>query len=215
LPEEGKMEICGAPGVMKSWLAQYTGFCTAAGIPWLGINTIQSRTLIINFEMTKGISHERSTSMLQAIDPAPDWLYTAAPGTLFIDQDDGFEVFENTIRHIQPSIVILDYLGTCFSGDVNKAQDVSKLTQKLDYIMRQYHITIILLHHTNKNPLLTGGTDKSSGSIALPGWMDTVLYMVKQPGGIQLQFSKTRHVSFGDLQSINLEFNGGVFTRRQ
>ncbi len=208
LPVHGKMEICGAPGVFKSWLAQSLGFCFATGQPWLGFPTMQVRTLMAHFEMSYEVTHERMQAMSTIYNIEPMTLYGVNPGFLALDDDEGLARFIEMITPVDPRVIILDYLGCCFSGDENKSQDIAKLTRNLDILIREKNLSVILLHHTNKNPVYSAGMDKSSGHHSLPGWMDTVLYIARQPNNIiQIQFAKARHPRGGVPRSINTRFN--------
>lgn len=215
LPKKGRMEICGAPGVMKSFLAQYTGYCIASGTEWLGFPTHQARTLICNFEMSPEVSNERIVEMSEVFPLPPMSLYELNIGTLFLDHDRNLNSLIEVIDNLQVKVVILDYFRLCFSGKENDSQDIMAFTHNLDILIREHDVSIILLHHTNKNPLYTGGMDKSSGHHALPGWMDSVLYLAKQPNGVQLQFSKMRHSRVGELAPLNLIFENNLWRRRQ
>ncbi len=207
LPQKGKLELCGAPGVMKSWLAQSMGFCLATGQPWLGFPTVQTRTLICHFEMSREVAHERITEMMPVYHLEPMSLYIAPLGTMFLDEQESFNRFKEAIEPIAPGVIILDYWRCCYGGDENDSRDVVRFTRNMDILIRELNTSVVLLHHTNKNPLYTGGMDKSSGHHALPGWMDTVLYLVEQPLGLQLQFSKTRHARGNRPHSLNIVFN--------
>lgn len=214
LPAKGKMEICGAPGIMKSFLALGLGFCFATGQPWLGFPTIQTRTLIAHFEMSYEVEHERHTDMSQVYELEPGLLFGTNAGFIPLDIDASFAYFMEGIAPIDPRVIILDYWRCCYAGNENNAEDVVKFTSNMDTMIRERNISIILLHHSNKNPLYTSGLDKSSGSIALPGWMDSVLYVARQPNGLQLQFPKTRHSRTGIMHSINIAMEDMVWVRK-
>ena len=214
LPAKGKMEICGAPGIMKSFLALGLGFCFATGQPWLGFPTMQARTLIAHFEMSYEVEHERHTDMSQVFGLEPQLLYGTNPGFVPLDVEASFNRFMEDIVQIDPRVIILDYWRCCYAGNENAAEDVIKFTSNLDTLIRERNVSIVLLHHSNKNPLYTSGLDKSSGSIALPGWMDTVLYVARQPSGLQLQFPKTRHLREGMMYAINIAMENMVWVRK-
>ena len=213
LPKHGKMEICGAPGVMKSWLAQYLSYCLAAGIPWLDFPTIQSRTVLIHFEMADEIAAERASAMSRVIEVERNKLFLWTPGVMALERDEDFNQLKATLQLIEPQVVVLDYFRCCYGLDENKSQEVNLWTGKIESLIRELNLAVIVLHHTNKNPLYSAGMDKSSGSTALPGWMDTVIYIASQPTGTQLQFSKTRH-SREPMHSINVAFENYVWRRQ-
>ena len=214
LPAKGKMEICGAPGIMKSFLALGLGFSFATGQPWLGFPTMQVRTFLAHFEMSYEVEHERHTDMSQVYELEPGFFYGTNQKFTPLDIGTHFNHFKEGVASINPKVVILDYWRCCYSGDENKSHEVGRFTSNMDAMIEELDLSIVLLHHSNKNPLYVSGLDKHSGSVALPGWMDSVLYIAKQPSGLQLQFPKTRHVREGFVPSINIVMENMLWRRR-
>ena len=214
LPVKGKMEICGAPGIMKSFLALGLGFSFATGQPWLGFSTTQVRTALAHFEMSYEVEHERHTEMSRVYELEPGFFYGTNKKFTPLDIDSIFTSFKDEIAQLEPRILILDYWRCCYAGDENKAHEVARFTSNMDAMIEELNLSIVLLHHSNKNPLYVSGLDKHSGSVALPGWMDSVLYIVKQPSGLQLQFPKTRHYREGNMPSINIAMENMLWVRR-
>ena len=215
LPVKGKMEICGAPGIMKSFLALGLGFCFATGQPWLEFPTMQVRTFLAHFEMSYEVEHERHTEMSRVYELEPGFFFGTNQKFTPLDIDIHFNRFKEAVASISPKVVILDYWRCCYAGDENDSHEVAKFTSNLDIMIEELDLSIVLLHHSNKNPLYVSGLDKHSGSVALPGWMDSVLYIARQPSGLQLQFPKTRHVRQGMIHSINIAMENMQWVRRR
>jgi len=213
LPKQGSMLLCGTPGVRKSWLVEYIGFCIASGDECLGFGTEQARVLIINFEISSAAYHWRLRDMGQRFNLQPQMLFEASPSLLFLEERGTFERFAADVRPVQPKIIVLDCLSACFGGDENNSREMSGFIHNVVELKNEHEASIIIVHHSNKNPMAISSIDRVRGHTRLPGWVDTVVYMVEQPSGTQLQFSKARQ-SLRILHPINVQFENYVWTRR-
>lgn len=213
LPKQGSMLICGAPGVRKSWLVEYIGFCVSSGEECLGLSTEQARTLIVNFEISSVAYHWRLRDMSQRFSLPQNMFFEASPSLLFLEEREIFERFAADVRPIQPKLIILDCLSACFGGDENNSREMSGFIKNIVELKDEHEASVIIVHHSNKNPLAVSSIDRVRGHTRLPGWVDTVVYMVEQPSGIQLQFSKARQ-SLRVLHPMNIQFQDYLWTRR-
>jgi len=205
LPRGGSLLLYGQPGVMKSWLSQHMGYCIATGTEWLGFPTFQGRTLVVNFEISAPSYHGRLRLMSRRFELEPQTLYEYSPSLLYLENDRVFHGFQEKIDEISPDVIILDCLSGCFGGDENSSREMSELILHLTELKRETR-AIIVVHHSNKNILATNPMDRSRGHTKLTGWVDSILYMVNQPAGKQVQFGKTRH-STRVLHSLNIRFD--------
>ena len=213
LAKEGSLLIYGAPGVKKSWLVEYMGFCVATGSEWLGFPTQQARVLLVNFEISSIGYHWRLKDMNRNFALEPQMLYEASPSITPLDERAIFDRFAADVRPIQPNVIILDCLSGCFGGDENNSREMSTFIRHISELKAEHLASVVIVHHSNKNILAVSAMDRSRGHTKLPGWVDTVIYMVKQPSGVQLQFSKTR-LSRRELRSINIQFQDHVWSLR-
>lgn len=214
LPVGGSLLLAGKPGVMKSWTAQDMSFHIAAGIPWLDLEVRQGRCALINFEISEALYHDRLVLMSQTISVEPEMLIEASPSYLYLDEQAIFNVFKEEVLSINPNVLVLDCLSGCFGGDENSSRDVSLFLKNLEEF-KSLGISIILIQHTNKNPLIISPMDKVRGHSKLPGWADSVLYLDSQPSGIkQIQFAKTRLYPFGTMHSKNIIFENYTWRLR-
>lgn len=205
LIKQGTMMIYGAPGVRKSWLAEHLAFCLATGDSWLGFQTLQARVLIVNFEISEVSYHWRIRDMSQNFGLEENQLFVASPGIQYLEHERTLGRFLNSIRDIEPEVIVMDCVSGFFGGDENSSEAMSNLIRNLTAIKDQNQSAMVIIHHANKNIFTTSAMDKSRGHTKLTGWVDTILYMVKQPNSTQVQFGKTRH-SRRELHSIQVVF---------
>jgi RecA-family ATPase len=210
LPQEGAMLIYGAPGVMKSFVAQHQGFSVSAGIPWLGFRTTQARTALINFEISVPTYHDRLVRMATQITAPQQSFYVATANYTYINEDLNFIALMEALRLIQPQHLILDCMSGFFGGDENSGVEMSALIAKFILIREEFHCSMTIIHHSNKNLLTLSPMDRARGHSKLTGWVDTILYMIKQPTGVQIQFGKTRH-AMTEIRPLNIVFQNNTW----
>lgn len=197
---------------MKSWLAQHMAFCIATGTEWLGFRTTQARCLLANFEISPAGYHERLVLMSRQFTLEPDKLYECSPSYIFLDEPGVFEVFKNQVDTVNPDVVILDCLSGCFGGDENSSREMSGFIRSVVELKGERR-GIVLIHHSNKNLLVADPMDKARGHSKLVGFVDSILFLVRQPTCKQLQFGKTRLCPFV-IQAKNIVFEDYVWRIR-
>lgn len=206
LPTGSSMLLYGEPGVMKSWLALDLAFSLATGSPWLGLRTVQSRTMIVNFEISPASYHNlRLVPVSRQYHLEPGMLLEWSPGDMALEEDDTFEEFRAIIDMYNPINLILDCWSGCYGGDENDGRAVGAFTRKMTLLKSNFTRTVSLVHHSNKNMLQTSTMDRSRGHSKLTGYVDSILYLVNQPRCKQVQFSKARHTS-RVLPAVNMRF---------
>ena len=212
LPKEGVMLVYGAPKVGKSWLTMELGFCISVGEDWLGFHTEQAKVLIAQFEISPIAYAWRLKHMAQHFQLQPRMFYEVSPGLLYLDDGQNLNGFAEAIRELHPNVIILDCLAVCFGGDENSSKDMAGWIENVNQLKVEHQASLVIVHHTNKNILSTSAVDKARGHSRLVGWVDTLVYMVEQPGGIQLQF-KARQ-STRELRNINIGFGDYLWHTR-
>lgn len=206
LPQQGSLLLYGSPGIKKSWLAEYMGFCIATGTEWLGFPTTQARVLIANFEISSIGYYWRLRDMVRNFELQSQVLYECSPGMMPLEDRETFNRFAEDIRPCQPNVIILDCIQACYGGNENATEEVSVFMRNLKELCEEHQASLVLVHHTNKNPLAFSPMAKSRGSTKFPGIVDTVIYMARQPTGVQIQFDKHRLSTVDELHPLNVNF---------
>lgn len=207
LPVSGCLLLFGKPGIKKSWLAEHIGYCIATGTDWLGFRTLQTSTLLVNFELAPIVYHNRLVLMKRNFENAEGlWEYTPQDPrpTLLLDEREDFEYFKEKVDELDPNVIILDCMAQCFSGDENASKDMGKFIKNMKELKGERR-GLIIVHHSNKNLLALDPMDKARGHTKLTGWVDSAIYMLEQPACYQLQFVKHR-LSPVDLHSLSVVF---------
>ena len=214
LPKGGILMLYGDAGVMKSWMALHTAFCIATGSEWFDFRTYQARVLIVNFEIAPWGYHDRLVKVNGNFSVEIGMLMESSPGTIFLDEPGVFEAFKNElIEPLQPDVIILDCLARCYGGDENSNQELGRFFLKLDELKMDGR-SIILIHHCNKSMLITSTMGRARGGTRLTGDPDSVIRMVEQPTGRQLQFEKNRLCDIQNLYSKNIIFENYLWRLR-
>lgn len=215
LTEKGTMLLYGNAGAMKSWMAEYIGWCIATGTEWMGFTTRQARVLIANFELPQLVYFWRLRNMGRHFTlPNNTSFYEASPDEMALINRAEFDRFAEDIRPIAPQVIILDCFQAFFGGDENSLQEVGTFFRYLKELRDEFSSSIIIVHHTNKNELLSGAMGRVRGTSGLQGKVDTVVRLVEQPGGRQLQFEKYRVSAAAELFPINVKFEDYKWVRR-
>jgi RecA-family ATPase len=214
LPQEGSMLIYGDPKVKKSWLVESMGYAIATGTEWLGFHTNQARFLLNQFEISSYAYHNRLRLMGRHFTVEPNMFFENTHTLMYLDDDRTFNTFMAEIREsgVTPQIVAMDCLSACFGGDENDGEQMASFIQRMSTIKDEFHCSIIIVHHANKNQLNPSTVSRARGHSRLTGWVDTLLYMAEQPTGVQLQF-KARQAA-NELHSVNIQFENHLWRVR-
>jgi len=192
-------------------MAEQLSFCIATGQPFLGFPTEQARTLIINFEISMLGYHWRLVQMARRFEVQPQFFYELTENMLFIEDESNFNYLMEKIRPIAPSVIVLDCMSAFFGGDENKSDQIAKLMFQISRMKQEFNASIVIIHHDNKN-LLASGMARIRGHTKLPAYVDSIIYMVKQPTCRQLQFLKARQ-TMEELRSFNVFFENYLWVR--
>jgi len=206
LPKEGTMLVYGDPKVKKSWLVQHMGYCISIGDEWLGFRTEQARVLICQFEISPYAYHWRLRDMARNFD-LQDNLWENTKPLTYLEDEETFNRFTAEIRaaEIEPQVIIMDCMSACFGGDENNGEQMGAFVEKMVRLKSEYHASLVIVHHANKNTLNPSSVSRARGHSRLTGWVDTLVYMAEQPSGVQLQI-KARQ-STREINNVNIRFS--------
>ena len=151
--------------------------------------------------------------MSTAFSLEPQMLYEATFKSHPLDEPATFNWFmENVIHPVDPGVIILDCFAKCYGGDENSNQELGRFFAKMD-VLKEEGRSVVIIHHSNKTLLVPSPMSKSRGGTRLTGDPDSVIYMLKQPTGKQLQFGKTRLSPF-PIHSKNIVFENYIWRLR-
>ncbi|MDX9803508.1 MAG: AAA family ATPase [Dehalococcoidales bacterium] len=214
LPKEGLMLLFGSPKIGKSWLGQQLAFCIATGSPFLGFSTIRGKVLIAQFEIAVRAYQWRLRTQMMNHFPQLEAgsLYEMSPGQIYLDDPQVFAPFAAQVASYNPDVILIDCLQACFGGDENNSREVGRFIHNIEQLKNQNHASIVLIHHSRKNPSMGSFADNARGQSRLAGWVDTLVNLEKQPQGVKAQFMSRQATR--ELDDIRIRFVQDIFERR-
>ena len=168
--------LYGEPGIGKTFLALDWAMSIAAGRPWLGRTVRQGHVLYLAYEGSAGFgprvrawkvngSVVGQTFPIHFLTDAPPITHKELPRLAYTIA---------AVPHI-PLLIVVDTFARALDGDENSAKDVGDFIKIMDGL-RQQAITVLLIHHSGKNP-----EAGERGSTALRGAADTIMSLSRSP----------------------------------
>ena len=91
---------------------------------------------------------------------------------------DSRELLENTIKKINPVLLILDPLYMMLGKvDENNATEVGEVLKWLTSLRNKYGVSIMICHHYNKASGTARGGQRVRGSSAFHAWVESAIYV--------------------------------------
>ena len=91
------------------------------------------------------------------------------------------------IKEVDADVVIIDVFALIHDGDENFAKDMTPVLKKLvEYQNTKKGLTLILLHHTNKQAKWAKGIHSIRGSSVISGRTDNALFITRHKDGLIL-----------------------------
>lgn len=169
------------PKSCKSWLALDMAVSVASGAPCLRQFPVRTTGPVLLFpaEDALGVVHQRFEAICAAaridIDRLPLYVITAQRLLLDCPEDKG--KLRETIRRIQPVLLVLDPFIRLHRIDENASNQVAPILGYLRELQREFHLAVLLVHHTRKGAESYRPGQALRGSSDLHGWGDSNLYL--------------------------------------
>jgi hypothetical protein len=204
--------IYGQPGVGKSILAPYLGYCVGLGKPFFGRPTKIGKVLYVATEDAEGIRW-RCKLMHESTGLNLNFSITDAIYDLYEPYKANPLEYTNTtqlLNHIRDeriSLIIIDTLSRTFPGlDENQHRSMCQLLDNVELIAGFRDTAVILIHHDSK---ADAGRPRGHGSL----WarLDTAIYLQRGRSGVvccSVQKNKTRQSGEAFKFSIRVEQAG-------
>ena len=176
--------IVGPPKTYKSFLAIEIALSIASGTPAFEMFPVfdQRRVLYVQEESSRGALWRRITRMLRGreIDgTALHGMFAIATNTNFMLDDVSHiqKLIERGIQEYGSEVVILDPLREMHTKNENAAEEMLPLLKAMKALRDQHGVTIIVVHHNNKNPDYSNPADSIRGTTAIWGAMDGGIFV--------------------------------------
>lgn len=183
MPLGGAVMISAKPKMGKTFLALQMALAVASGGEFLGFHANKNEVLYIDFESSPIIIKTR-ISMMTADAPKGFYLMTSTPHE-FGNIGNGFEAQVNFFlkNHERVKLVIVDTYGLIQGDRVpNKSiykQEYAEISE-LNAWARDKGVTLILIHHQNKQADFENPVNGISGSTGITGGLQAYYILSKR-----------------------------------
>ncbi|KQC08183.1 MAG: hypothetical protein APR62_05230 [Smithella sp. SDB] len=165
IPKDSITLLFGKGGIGKTWLSMDMARSIGSGKPFLGLSTVKTPVIFVDFENPLAVLNTRT----QKLGEAEEVYFWRANNGLKkapkLDKDD-YKLYKQLPKG---AILIFDTLRASQDRDENKSNEMGVVMGRLKEL-RDMGFTIILLHHTAKN------SDKvAKGSTAIVDLADHIL----------------------------------------
>lgn len=148
--------VSGESGLGKSWWILAYCICAAIGMPFLGRETVLSRTLYIDEENGIQEAQRRLRALCDGLGVDPDEevpIYFLIDAGVKLGRPNDLNRMMETIAAHGITNVVTDSLIRVFEGNENKSEDVGRFHAMVDHVRRKTGVTWWMLQHLNKpNP---------------------------------------------------------------
>jgi hypothetical protein len=198
--------IGGEPKCCKSFLALDLAVAVATGTPCLRRYAVprSGRVLLYAAEDALHIVRHRIEGICAAAGVAItelDVQVITAP-TLRLDLDADRARLEDTIRRLQPRLLILDPFVRLHRIDENASGEVAPLLAFLRDLQRRHRLAVIVVHHARKSASNVRAGQALRGSSEFHAWGDSNLYLRRD--GEQLCLT-VEHRAAAAMPTVKLE----------
>lgn len=158
------------------------------------------KVMYFNFEISEQMLQERFMVMMSNYEHRNlNNLFVSTTFDFRVEDDTDRSNIVNYIMQYQPDVIFFDCMYKMHNMDENSEQDMKKIINLLDIFVSK-GITVILVHHQNKN------NRQERGSSVIKGWAETQIDIDKR--GI-IEFTKIRNAPEPD--PIKVEFGSNLW----
>jgi len=193
----------GEPKCYKSFLALDIALSVAAGVPCLRRYPVRHPGPVVYFpaEDSLAIVRQRLDGLAAAAAVAladlPLHVITAL--SLRLDLPADRQRLEQTLRGLNPVLLVLDPLIRLHQRDENDASQMAPLLGFLRQLQRQFHLAVVLVHHAKKDGAALRPGQALRGSSELHGWGDSNLYLRRHRDQLSLTVEHRAAASAGPI----------------
>ena len=199
--------IYGQPGVGKSVLAPYLGYCIALGRPFFGHSTKAGKVLYVATEDAGGIEWRRRV-MESTIRSTSDFKITAEIYDLYEPSKIDRYSYSNIIQlstficDEDISVIIIDTLSRAFPGlDENNHRSMGQLIDNVERIAAVRDTAVVLVHHDSK-----ADTGRPRGHGSFWARLDTAIYLQRRRSGfVNCRVEKNKTRQSGEIFKFAIE----------
>ena len=209
-----KMILSAPSKARKSWTMLELGLSVAGGQYWMGIETIPTPVLYIDFEFLYGLFSERRNKIIMAKYGNMDIELPFYELVLRGYDASFFEIkkhIESFCKEKEIGLIIVDPIYKLADDfDENKARDVAKLLREFERLTSELNAAIAFAHHFAKgNSSEKGSIDRASGSGVWAREPDAILMLTpldKENYALEMHLR-----NFPQKAPVAVYWNGGIW----
>lgn len=172
LRRQAKVSVIGKWKTGKSFLTIQMGMAIAAGVEFLGFKTTQSNVLYVNFEISEEMFKQRIQDMHHKLsyDLSRFNYLTVTDLSLDMHTRELDELLTQSIAEgFTVEVLIIDPRWHAIRRDSNQDEVLNTFCVNLDKIIKQYKVTLIIVHHEGAG---TPSDKAGKGSTVFDAWLD-------------------------------------------
>jgi hypothetical protein len=168
----------------KSYVAIDLAISLALGVDWMGFTIPRpARVALISREDAPELTGWRLKHIFAGKScPDPGLIETnlyvnsrRQSAELMLDNPEQMGELLAALRQFRPELVIVDVFNVVHSADENDNQAMRGVLRELSAIQAEIGCSIAVVHHYNKNELVTSMTQRMRGSSAIAGWAEWLI----------------------------------------
>ncbi len=198
--------IGGEPKCCKSFLALDIAVSVASGKPCLRAFAVNRPGSVLLYAAEDALRNVRAR--LEGICRAKDVLlenlqiHVITAPRLLLDDDKDASCLAETIKSLNPRLLVLDPLIRMHRLDENSSSEMARILGFLRDLQREHGLAIALVHHARKGAAHLRPGQALRGSSDFHGWGDSNLYIHRSGNALSLTIE---HRSAPDQHDIPLE----------
>lgn len=185
IPKSSVIEVFGAPGSGKSFVALDMAFCVSNGLDWHTQSTQPGTVIYLAGEGFAGIGQRLRALEIKHGIKANNLIISQQPASLTDEQNAAWVA--DAIHQHNPELIVIDTLSRNFGpGDENSSRDMNAFIFNLDLHIRG-EAAVLIIHHS-------GHAEKSRarGSSVLFGAVDMEYSLSKSENKLVLANTKSK-----------------------
>ena len=162
LGRQEKTMIHAAPKFGKTALALQLACCGAEGRDWLGFKVKKKfTTLIIQDELSEILFKDRVEKVFDKCDAQDKIFIPKRKRKIFLETKAGRDYIAALVEEIKPDVIIIDPYIKFWEAEENAIKNTNLFFNFVDDLIREFGITLFLVHHDTKEQENREGGRKS------------------------------------------------------
>lgn len=186
LPKDSTALVGGQAKLGKSLFVSQMASCLATGSTFLSkFPCKKCKVLLIQQEISEASMQKRLQKQLRDknLEDLRENFYLKNTKGLKIDRQEGFKHLRELLSDVLPDVLILDPFYKFHTKEENKASDMRDLFDKIDTLISEFGISVIIVHHHGKpTEFKKEGAQQLRGSSVICDYGDSYFTLNRKGG---------------------------------